>query len=328
MNSDINDHIGLRQLMNKLALCLEGRVLIPARLSVIERLLLGAHEIIDKTSRMPTPRLVPCGYASPRHWWRYAVVTLASFSARGQSYPALKDALINMRKHDCPTYCLRPNLVDALLRTDISRVDLQSIKWAHPSLMLCLPSNHPDLRFMSLHNESNTTYETNIETVTITVDGDRVVITMLSAHSEVFTMWGDRKLNIGDWFEKVMVGKIIGTNPTKSENAMVLCAGRIAISLLLAWQSTRSNGDKPILVGCNWTKSEGGEPSKHRPSAILVDVAPQRKGDSESASLRMSKNILHWTRGHFRQQPYGDGRTLTKTIWIEPYHSGSLTLNV
>lgn len=326
MNSKFS-HRELHQFMSKLEPYIRGRASSAKRLSVTERLQSGAHEIIDKISCMPTPRLVPCGYASPRHWWRHAVVEFVHANCANQSYPALERAIVNMRKHDCPTYCLRPNLVDALLRTDISRVDLESIKWAHPSLMLCLPSNHPDLRFISLHIENNTTYETSIETVTITVDGDGVVVTMLSAHSEMYTMWGNREFNISGWFEKVMDGGRIGAISTKSENDMFFCAGRIALSLLLAWQSTRPNGDKPILVGCNWTKPEGGEPSKHRPSAILIDVAPQRKGDSESASLRMSKNILHWTRGHFRQQPYGEGRTLTKTIWIEPYHSGSLTLN-
>lgn len=43
-----------------------------------------------------------------------------------------------------------------------------------------------------------------------------------------------------------------------------------------------------------------------------------------SADIHDGHVRLHWRRGHFKQQAHGPGRSLRKTIWIEPYLAGEV----
>lgn len=64
-------------------------------------------------------------------------------------------------------------------------------------------------------------------------------------------------------------------------------------------QGKHKKSGRPI-----WTPNVVGRGYRHR---------SEPSGDSSGGTVRM-----HWRRGHYRQQPFGEGRRDHKIIWIEP----------
>ena len=83
------------------------------------------------------------------------------------------------------------------------------------------------------------------------------------------------------------------------------------------------------------TKATGGGEVKWRgdytrPPITIINVRPprveavsSRKPKNAAPKPKTVKHAVRWiVSGHFRQQPYGEGRSFVKTIYIEPYIKG------
>jgi hypothetical protein len=97
-----------------------------------------------------------------------------------------------------------------------------------------------------------------------------------------------------------------------------------ANTFLLGLKLVLAMSAKPEHLQSEQTGKADGAPRKlrdFREPRWLGRGYKVRKESSESEGAKGSVRF-HWTRGHFRLQPHGPGRHLTKTIWIEPYASG------
>lgn len=94
----------------------------------------------------------------------------------------------------------------------------------------------------------------------------------------------------------------------------------LAIKLILAMNIRPEFISKGVLLREVKAKRPGDHPKKFWSPNIIGRnyVAPSSgvpNGDAEGSG---GHKRMHWRRGHFTQQPYGEGRALRKTLWIEP----------
>lgn len=66
-------------------------------------------------------------------------------------------------------------------------------------------------------------------------------------------------------------------------------------------------------------KRLGGQPTEFwSPNILGRGYQPPTEGGAGSDTGHGAKKRLHWRRGHFTHQPYGEGRLLRKLLWREP----------
>jgi hypothetical protein len=105
--------------------------------------------------------------------------------------------------------------------------------------------------------------------------------------------------------------------PSEIDEQVNIMLTNLTFKVLLAMNA------RPELIskGVNTGKKLKHGKSVWTPNFIGNNYKVETKNSNQESSYSVR---LHWTRGHFRQQPYGKDRLERKTIWIEPFISGSL----
>ena len=110
---------------------------------------------------------------------------------------------------------------------------------------------------------------------------------------------------------------------------------RVAINMLLALTNFGHRSDlllpKEVAVDESIVKNKRGTEAAKRAAerikaaprlisfahdVVLHRAAPKYEGDNVPTGR---KTCFHWVRGHWKSQPYGEGRTLRKRIFVAPY---------
>ena len=118
---------------------------------------------------------------------------------------------------------------------------------------------------------------------------------------------------------------------------------RVAVNILLALTNFGHQSelllpkevetDKSIIRKKRGTEAAARAEDRLKIAPVLVkfdrEVVLHRDRRSEPSEPTGRKTCFHWVRGHWKSQPYGEGRTLRKRIYIAPYmvNADSLTVN-
>jgi hypothetical protein len=58
---------------------------------------------------------------------------------------------------------------------------------------------------------------------------------------------------------------------------------------------------------------------------MIGSFLERRRGEAASSPTDSHaphrQQIAHWKRGHWKRQPYGEGRSQRRLIWIKPYRT-------
>lgn len=245
-------------------------------------------------------------------------------------------------KNEVPKFFIKEELLEALTKTDPpSDMLLNELIWARESMVFMLPRDFgvkyigSCIKFVALALiEPQSTFECKYPLLngvlrSITVDCKKQQVMMVSCVEEEdnlayyhLNISTEKKLSdvcfgeidyYGDVLGKEFAGKFDKEKDTLIANKL----SSLGLKLLIAINA------RPELV------TMGGilKAREVRSNSIKKELwSPNYIGRSFYHSEKSESNIhlrLHFKRGHFRCQHFGNGGMKTKVIWIEPYLAGT-----
>lgn len=248
-----------------------------------------------------------------------------------------------LTKYQVPTYYVTENLCEALAVTSPpADMLLDDIKWPMPAMVFMLPIDFCHRFFgRQVNFISAARFEANeiVESPGMTALGKMQSVELVSASPQVILYYESvepesnlvsnynsnspvtRKIGEIVHDDVVYNGEIIDPaqqpfNP-KEDKEFANRVFMFVIKLLLVMTARQSYVEAGECVRTEkWKKSGKVRDALWAPNYIGRTYKVQREGTTPTGTHASPR--LHWRRGHIRHQPYGEGRSLMRVIWIEP----------
>lgn len=283
----------------------------------------------------PRKLVPPGGYHSPRciAGGLHALLTSNAIKSDRERVPtevtaqAICYEIIN---HRVPVYFIAEDFIRAVAATELPHdFTLNDLHWPMPAMVLGFP-----IRFMReyLRTETSFVYATEF-------DGGDYCCRMLPATPVIampkakvaFWWYGcvERKLEsfVSSYWKEDHVDEIVqkynytdytGADALKVQEDKERC-DRLSVLMfkLLVVLNTRPGLVEPATRLRAATNRRGKSRCElWSPNVIGRGYRPLRDGTAPTGTHASPR--MHWRRGHLRNQPHGQGRTLRKLLWIEP----------
>lgn len=236
----------------------------------------------------------------------------------------LGDAVHLWARDRCHTFFIGDQMMDSLMETDIhGEFSLLETKWPMESFGAVFPYAVPvDLERMSNGQ----------------VTGEEIIGMVMACpreSSETITIDSTSSNRLG-WGEPEVVVTLDPGVPTltlftKDRAAIVPDADKLEgplkaflFTLLHVWVEKPELIERGHRLGQKVSRKPGGTPAWSPNYIGRTYVTPERHEGSGEDDTRW--RVRRKVRGHFKWQPYGEGRKLRKRIFIEPYWAGSIEL--
>ncbi len=293
---------------------------------------------------------VPPGYASPKTMAATLAIESASsvlLDRSGRTDIPLTNSLsatIKLIEYKVPTYFVDENLCRAVDRTEPpSSVSMADIKWPMPAMMFVLPDrflvekfgvpiyNIRVIRFDKTHEVLDLPITTPYGGMRpITFESQTPPIIMIAFH--FFAPGADQPTN---FFMRLRLDESLietqhdlmlsldrmdglklsyGNMTPDQEKIITSNVGMFIIKLLLAMTA------RPSFMISEGTCARQAKVGKGRPALwnpSFIGQGYRLQSEVKSGAGTHGSPIMHWRDGHFRSQPYGEGRALRKVLWIE-----------
>ena len=232
--------------------------------------------------------------------------------------------------HRVPVYYVAEEFIRAVAATDLPHdFTLADLHWPMPAMVFGFP-----VRFMGEYVGRETCYVCATEfdagdhscrflpsTPVITMPKAKVAFSWYACvdgrlESFVSSFW--REDHVDEIVEKYGYTDYTGAEAPKVQEDKE-CCDRLSVLMfkLLVVLNTRPNLVEPATCLRRACSRKGRRRSELWSPTIIGASYRASREDAAPTGTHASPR-LHWRRGHLRHQPYGQGRTLRKLIWIEP----------
>jgi len=265
-----------------------------------------------------------------------------------------------LREHDTPIFWLDRELGEALLYTDIpTDLDLNDIEWPYEGMWFQLPdklilspsgSDVCSLLFAKFEDGytpfKNDGYNVALDGSVDAPEGGMIVLTFTAAGPWIIPpdvasmdkemVWRStiplgpmnacfKKLpQEGVWSDAELTGEQ-QRQELQEDTAFNESMLQFVTKILLYMMSRDKAVPKPRQIRKQKTNKKGKilKTPLWAPNVIGQELKIRDNSKDTDTDTDKRSNRPHWVRGHFRRQPYGKGRKLTKTVMIAPYKTGS-----
>lgn len=289
--------------------------------------------VYEETGRFHSPKLAAYGLAN-------GVLSAVLEGGLDTQSAGVMNQFINaclVDKHNVPTFFITKSIVQACNATNLpDDMKWTSIPMPHPGMVLVFEKGsvqHPmggEVGYVSVSKHEPHTEISHSSCPGITrrlLNGAFIVTFMAHETQELFTY----DLAVSDanpYIRNVMTTDIVTHDAemflaapvTASEVHFNQVMSVLAIKIILLMNAR----PEQISEGKMRKRVNLGGGSKREfwtPNIVGHSYKVAQQQDSEPGD---GKKRMHWRRGHFTRHPYGPGRTLRKTIWIEPMLIGSV----
>jgi len=236
-----------------------------------------------------------------------------------------------------PFYTVAPSLWEALQSTDLTdEFDMLSFNPGLPVIEFILPKKEGlrqdsvfddiySLRFIRLTNEDAERHRSS-DIKAVLKDGE-VYFSVEIFPTDLDSLplgiaWvvdaeaDGAEASIGNWMDNL---ELLNT-PLEEQERIPAPAVRAAVQLAHLLCARKELASK----GSTQRPAKRGKKEIRTPRVLGESYGIVRKAASvgHSGTGEGSPKALHIRRGHYRLQPYGEGRLKRKTIWIEPHWAG------
>lgn len=232
--------------------------------------------------------------------------------------------------HRSPVYYVAEDFIRAVAATELPHdFTLADLHWPMPAMVLGFP-----VRFMREYLGRETCYVCATEfeagdhrcrflpaTPVITMPKAKVAFSWYACvdgrlESFVSSFW--KADQVAEIIQKYSYTDYTGADAPKVQEDKA-CCDRLSVLMfkLLVVLSTRLNLVEPATCIRRACARKGKRQSElWSPNIIGATYRVARENATPNGTHTSPR--LHWRRGHLRDQPHGQGRTLRKLIWIEP----------
>jgi hypothetical protein len=294
--------------------------------------------VYNNVGQWHSPKLVAAGFTEMLWGLRQIGIGEDSPTAYRLAYPGMRPFI----KHRAPLFFLAPDLLKAVQQTDFK----DEINWSEMPLpyeqgILVLPKDglvhetDGECAFIFWNRLKKGDWPgpfPYMPTLEIGFDvfsfmGYMPYVNPLWVHGNL-TSTKRPTVKFGEFFYrpefddyyKMPVKGLFDSDLSTDESEYLENMARVLFGTLMAINA------RPELVSLGQLEKKV-QPKKDRPAREFwtpnIIGANYRLQRHEPAGGTHASPRIHWRRGHFRQQPYGTGRTLRKTIWMEPMLVGA-----
>ena len=261
-----------------------------------------------------------------------------SFRSAGQEYvPTMADyryevgnlaigahRYVRWANYGMPVYTLDPGTATMLALTDVDRLPLAEVKFPFPTFLIVVEPGAPlhidvegkakEVRYVWVHHYTNRAGDPTLQIIATTADGIAVAVPF------TYTASG----TAGDWLRKAREPQQYGLAMTAVDLAAIERAVQLVVSLAMHMASTRSESSGPRHKFDRARTSAVGlpEPRDWIVARVAMPVEIAKAIRQRGPSLERDLTVRHVVRGHWRMQPYGEGRAQRRATWIAPFWRG------
>lgn len=272
--------------------------------------------LISKNNNFNQTNLNPIKYLMKEH---YNEIKDKLFNLASESYQS------NIKNGNILISVTNQSLINMLLDTDIDdNLDLTSIKYPFKSFFLCFPVIEADTKLL---NEIFFDIDNKIK-INLFTSFDESGPSTYKAISDNFLL-GTFTFSTIEELKNNVLQNISTDDKEKLGKATPLFNKALPMhyytlsAKLLFFLSTHKASEviererKTILD--NGKKYQSQKVKKIYPVNLFSNTSYRYKGDFDNIG---SKKSAHLVRGHFRNQPFGESRSQSRIIWIEPFFKG------